>query len=107
MPRMAEEQFLALIDQLRETLTDRDSMEGTISWCWTDEPGVYNVTGMYRVGNSEGQGGCILLRGEPEPALCGECGCTKTEAFCENIHCPAYMHTVPPQPMEPIPGALT
>lgn len=84
MPRMTEEQFLALLAELRLAIEDRDSMEGTISWCWTDEPGVYNVTGMYRVGNSEGQGGTIILRGEAPSGL--------QEAR---------------QAMDPLPGALT
>lgn len=67
MPKMTEDQFIAMMAALVDTLEARDSMEGTISWCWTDEAGVYNVTGMYRVGNSDGQGGCVLLRSE-EPA---------------------------------------
>lgn len=84
MPRMTEEQLLGILADIRERLEARDSMEGTISWCWTEEPGVYNVTGTYRVGNSEGQGGCVLLRDavddEPDEV---------------------------PKPMDYIPGALT
>lgn len=41
-----------------------DSYEGSIEYHASDEPGMFDVTGVYRYGNRDGQGGVILIRGE-------------------------------------------
>lgn len=61
---MTREAFLAVLDDLRASIATDDSMEGSLAYEWGDEPGVYRVAGALRVGNSQGQGGLRLLRGD-------------------------------------------
>lgn len=52
-------------------LIDRDdSAEGSISYAWSDTPGVYEVHAVYRTGNSLGQGGSVIIEGKgDEPTM--------------------------------------
>lgn len=66
-----------LIELLRETIVaieNDDSYEGRIHYEGTS-PGEYEVDAFVRVGNSEGQGGCMLVEPTPEkvqvPVSCG------------------------------------
>ena len=56
--------FLDFLDRLRQAVDEDDSMEGYLYYEWGDRPGVYNVCSFVRVGNSMGQGGSILIRGD-------------------------------------------
>lgn len=56
-----KETLLVLIDDLRMCVERDDSMEGCLMYGWSDTPGKYDIGGMYRVGNSLGQGGARLL----------------------------------------------
>lgn len=56
-----------LLRHMADSVEAHDSFSGDISYdCMTDEckPGEFLVKGAYRVGNSEGQGGMILIEGD-------------------------------------------
>lgn len=53
-----------LVETLRwmALLIERDdSADGTLTYSWSPEPGVYEVEGLVRYGNSQGQGSVRLL----------------------------------------------
>lgn len=53
-----------LLDLLRDMITvidADDSFEGSIEYSATPTPNEFMVVGMYRTGNSMGQGGCRLI----------------------------------------------
>lgn len=58
---MNEQGFLEVLDDLRLWVMGRDSMEGTLEYTWTDEPGTYRVKAFLRCGNSLGQGGARII----------------------------------------------
>jgi len=63
MQNMSRDQLLQLLDDVRQRVASGDSLEGNIRYLLA-QPGAehpYDVDGMYRVGNSMGQGGCILI----------------------------------------------
>lgn len=63
MQNMSREELLALLDDLRERVAKGDSLEGHIQYLLADIDAEhpYDVAAMYRVGNSMGQGGCVLV----------------------------------------------
>jgi hypothetical protein len=63
--RMNETDLLQLLDWTRELINHGDSMEGSITYGWSDEPGMYDVHAFLRTGNSMGQGGVTLIQGDP------------------------------------------
>lgn len=67
--KMPKEGLLQLLAFAQELVENADSMEGSITYGWSDEPGQYDVHAFIRTGNSMGQGGAIVIQGEaPEPA---------------------------------------
>lgn len=75
MQNMSHEDLVSLLDDMRERVAARDSFEGQIRYLIA-EPGSehpFNVAAMYRVGNSMGQGGCVLVGAETTPIRCSRC----------------------------------
>jgi hypothetical protein len=64
-------ELLAILDDIRTSVERNDSFEGGIEYLMPgpgDPPEArFMVRGSYRVGNSQGQGGVVLV-GEAEPA---------------------------------------
>lgn len=61
---MSKEKLQALLTELGFAVEQGDSLEGTISFSALDEhvpPGHFEVTGIYRTGNSQGQGGSSII----------------------------------------------
>ncbi|MEN3238656.1 hypothetical protein PUR29_35020 [Methylobacterium ajmalii] len=60
----SKEQLLATIDKIRKAIEADDSFEGhltyTLEWS-TGDKAEFEVSGAYRIGNSEGQGGMAVL----------------------------------------------
>ncbi|BCM87786.1 hypothetical protein [Methylobacterium indicum] len=60
----SKEQLLATIDKIRRAIEADDSFEGhltyTLEWSTGDKT-EFEVSGAYRIGNSEGQGGMAVL----------------------------------------------
>lgn len=55
-------QLIAHLRDVIRCIENDDSMEGSIMYGWsTKEPGMYDVGGIYRIGNNMGQGGVVLL----------------------------------------------
>lgn len=65
--RMPTAEVVELFETIASSIGAHDSFEGSIQYSASDESGVFEVTGAFRVGNSEGQGGMILV-GSHEPA---------------------------------------
>lgn len=62
---LTKDGMLALLGDLRSWIDGDDSMEGVLAYEWHPElPGQYRVAGVLRMGNSMGQGGVRLLRGD-------------------------------------------
>jgi hypothetical protein len=53
--------FLLLLADLSAMIEADDSMEGNLTYEWSDEPGFYLVSGVMRTGNSMGQGGMRVI----------------------------------------------
>ncbi|MFG3476422.1 hypothetical protein ACGF3K_14320 [Streptomyces sp. NPDC047980] len=66
MQNMSREEFLTLLDDLRERVAKGDSLEGHVQYLLADNLAEhpFDVAAMYRVGNSTGQGGCVLVGAE-------------------------------------------
>lgn len=65
--KLTTEELVALLRHMADSVEARDSFSGMIEYdCMTDrcQPGEYLVKGAYRVGNSQGQGGMVLIEGE-------------------------------------------
>ena len=65
--KLTREQLLGILEDLRNWISEDDSMEGHLSYEWSEEPGKYNVAGFLRFGNSMGQGSARVLQADPEP----------------------------------------
>lgn len=63
---MSREGLLQLLDDMRERVAKGDSFEGHIQYliAETTNEHPFDVAAMYRVGNSMGQGGCVLVGAE-------------------------------------------
>lgn len=59
--RMTQDELLRVLDRLRAAVAAGDSMEGSILYGWSSEPDLYDVGGLFRVGNAMGQGGAVVL----------------------------------------------
>jgi hypothetical protein len=59
--KLSENELLTLLDNVKKSIQEQDSMQGIISYEWADEPGFYMVNAVYRIGNSEGQGGMRII----------------------------------------------
>lgn len=58
-----KEDFILFLRTTLASVEANDSAEGRIEYQW-GKPGLYNVNAFVRVGNSNGQGGCIMLSDE-------------------------------------------
>ena len=65
---LSQEQLAAVFDDMAERMRERDSIEGNISYEFAEIKEVegvrttfFEVKGMYRQGNSDGQGGCRVF----------------------------------------------
>lgn len=64
MAKVNKQQLLAILDDIRRSVEENDTMEGQISYnAMADglEPGEFEIKGVYRIGNSMGQGGVRML----------------------------------------------
>jgi len=59
--RMSRAELVQFLSWAAEMVTHDDSMEGTITYAWSDEPGDYDVHAFLRTGNSMGQGGAVVI----------------------------------------------
>lgn len=60
--RMSKERLLAVIDRIREEVERDASMEGALTYGWSEEPGEYDVRAFVRTGNDMGQGGAMIVQ---------------------------------------------
>lgn len=58
---MEKEKFIEFLKEVITAVEHDDSMEGRIQYEWGKEFGHYNVDAFVRVGNSQGQGGCMII----------------------------------------------
>ena len=65
MEPVTKEQLLAIIDDIRDSVINNDSMEGYLNYLLPDEDDPkdvkFRVEARYRVGNSQGQGGMRMI----------------------------------------------
>lgn len=73
--RMTSDQLIETLTNAAQSIRNRDSMEGNISYQFvTAKKGqdIFEVRGALRVGNSQGQGGVVLFNPvpieEPDPS---------------------------------------
>lgn len=59
--RATQSALLDLLNDITACIAQDDSMEGSISWRWSEIPGEYDVAGGFRVGNRNGQGGFVMI----------------------------------------------
>ena len=55
--KMNKNEFMKLLSDMKDSIYNNDSFEGAIKYELSDEPSIFEVEGVYRVGNSQGQGG--------------------------------------------------
>lgn len=65
--KLSKDQLLGVLARMIEAVKADDSFDGSIEYHAEPEPGVFEVMGSFRIGNSEGQGGCVLI-GEDDQA---------------------------------------
>lgn len=64
---MSKEQLLAILDDIRARVAEGDSFEGSIEYLMPEPLGLegdFAVVASYRIGNTMGQGGLRLIRGD-------------------------------------------
>jgi hypothetical protein len=59
---LTKAEFIILLEALIRDIAEDDSMEGSLSYEWGEEPESFRVQAALRVGNSAGQGGLRLIR---------------------------------------------
>jgi hypothetical protein len=70
--KMSKEQLIEVLEDMIDVIKADDSFEGSIQYTVMDDdlgPGEFEVGAFYRVGNSIGQGGAVVIQGKPEPGL--------------------------------------
>ena len=68
--KFEKQELIDVLSDMISALSSDDSFEGNISYTVMGdglEPGEFLVRGMYRIGNSMGQGGCVMIHGEHQP----------------------------------------
>lgn len=64
MTTLNKQQLLAVLEDMKKSIENDDSMEGSINYSVMSEnlkPGEFEVQAAYRVGNSEGQGSIRIV----------------------------------------------
>lgn len=64
--RLTTTQLCGALKDMLDGVAGGDSYEGSIEYHATHEVGIYEVLAAYRVGNSLGQGGVVLIGLAPE-----------------------------------------
>lgn len=62
--KQSKESLIAVLEDILARIKADDSFEGSLSYTAMDEGlarGEFNVLANWRVGNSEGQGGCVMI----------------------------------------------
>jgi hypothetical protein len=72
--QMKTEDLLALLADVSRCIQADDSYEGSLVWEATMRPHEFEVYASYRVGNSMGQGGVVLVERSKEVARAEEDG---------------------------------
>lgn len=62
--RLSQDDLLAVLDRIRGEVARGASMEGALTYAWSDEPGQYNVDAFVRTDNDMGQGGAMIVRAD-------------------------------------------
>ena len=63
---MKTEDLLAMLEDVKRCIAADDSYEGSLVWEATMRKGEFEVYASYRVGNSMGQGGVVLIERSKE-----------------------------------------
>lgn len=58
---MSREEFVTHLHWLIDRIEADDSFEGSLEYRWSERPGMYDVHGALRFGNSMGQGSMRLI----------------------------------------------
>lgn len=58
---LSREELIATLRWMASLIERDDSADGTLTYSWSPTPGVYEVEGVIRYGNSEGQGFVRML----------------------------------------------
>lgn len=61
MKIMSREEFAMLLRELAEAVEQGDSLEGSVTYTYSNAPRTVEVDGAIRIGNLNGQGGALLL----------------------------------------------
>jgi hypothetical protein len=67
MAQLTKAELLSVLADLVKLVEADDSMEGRLRYEWSSTPGEYEVDAFLRVGNSQGQGGAIVIQATPPP----------------------------------------
>lgn len=65
--KLDKTKLLAVIDRMRKAVEEDDSFEGSLSYSAMHEGlerGEFEVGAFFRIGNSEGQGGSIIVQSD-------------------------------------------
>jgi len=60
----SRDELLEVFERVVGCVRRDDSAAGTVSWEWSDTPGQYDVTAVFRTGNQQGQGSVVILDGD-------------------------------------------
>lgn len=68
--KIKQEQLVLTLRDMANTVERNDSFEGSIQYtCFWEQEALeadeFEVSAFYRVGNSMGQGGCVLIQAQP------------------------------------------
>jgi hypothetical protein len=61
--------LVAHLEAMQAAVLRDDSLEGFLRYAATEEPTEFEVEAFYRVGNREGQGGCVLIKADDSTAV--------------------------------------
>lgn len=63
----SKERLIKYLEATLEAVRADESAEGRIQYEWADTSGYFNVDAFVRVGNSEGQGDCMVIQDKLGP----------------------------------------
>lgn len=59
--KLTSQELAETLRSMAKSIEENDSFEGSIEYSFTSDPGIFEAMGSFRIGNSEGQGGCVLI----------------------------------------------
>jgi hypothetical protein len=85
---MKKKEFIEFLETILRAVKENDTLEGWVEYERSEEFEEYNVDAVVRVGNSEGQGSCMMVNdtGKVGPKGCpkGDTGPQGDSGFCPN-----------------------